>query len=80
VTSQPSIVTERRERCCVCGATVCIDSITTPDPECPEMLLPQSGAWMALVSPRNEATNSATVIFACSRACVDVLMAEGWCG
>lgn len=44
------------------------------------MLLPQSGAWMALISPRNEATNSATVIFACSRMCVDRLMVDGWLG
>ena len=64
----------------MCGSTILVDSMTTPDPECPEMLLPPPGAWMALISPRNEATNSATVIFACSRACVDRLMTEGWYG
>jgi len=66
----------RHFSCCICEADIACPIMTTPDPECPEMLQLPPGAWIGLWT-NLDGTGSA--LHVCGHACLDKLMADGWC-
>ena len=67
----------RHFACCICEAALACPMMTTPDPECPEMLQLPPGAWNGLFFDHD---GNGHVLHVCSTPCLDKLMAEGWCG
>lgn len=70
---------ERRALTCpMCEATVFIHSITSSDPECPEMMrIEQSvGPWFGIVGGPPYDNDPPSLIAVCSDACLKALIAS----
>lgn len=63
-------------QCCICEAPIECPVMTTPDPECPEMFQLPPDAWVGLWT---ELDGTGRALHVCGKACLDRLMAEGWC-
>jgi hypothetical protein len=65
-------IVNRTEPCCMCGAEVVLQTLTSPHPEAPLMVRPLSmTVWLGVV-----ADDDPMLIVTCGEACTQGLLAE----